>query len=525
MAAATAALTDAEAKKAAADDAAKQADKDGNGLITQEEAQAVADANAELAAAKQAAQNAVDQVPAGDRGDLQARVDALTPANVPAVTDTDGNGVADTTDLRLLTRKVSLLEASQARIEGDYKLYQRNGLSSSEADEIVNLTNRLFSLKNEVLRELAVFPDASDLHARANAVQGVSLSEIDRNQVILHEKLLRFENQSLLAREYKDQILNDGVISKNEVDNLESKNIEIQNIKNELIRDIETLQVSKFVKSGFEERLSNVKPIILPHITDMNNDGVNDVDYDVINNSLDSLKVGAQNLDTVFNHILTDGRVEPDEFNRLQNATDFFMESRKDFVSHLKDIPEGDVKNSFLEELSRADSRTINIGQITNELNLSLSEGNDHVSLAGIVTGDGLIHLGKGNDSIDIETITSSFIVNGGEGNDSVFIGFTLSSANLSNFEEVEVSSNGLFKIDISSLEALNNEGSVIKIKGQPGSVVDLGGQGGSLNLSDNGGTWYQAFGDSESYVVYKHSGGSSIELWFDQQHAVTTII
>ncbi|WP_442956295.1 GA-like domain-containing protein, partial [Pantoea sp. USHLN298] len=60
-------------------------------------AKAVEDANQALAAAKQAAQDAVSRVPdeAGEKGDLQARTDALKAADVPAITDADGNGVAD----------------------------------------------------------------------------------------------------------------------------------------------------------------------------------------------------------------------------------------------------------------------------------------------------------------------------------------------------------------------------------------------------------------------------------------------
>ncbi|HCQ9044762.1 TPA: hypothetical protein OMI82_004986, partial [Escherichia coli] len=100
--------------KAEADNAAAQSDKDGNGLITPEEAKAVTDANAALEAAKQAAQQAVDQVPAADRGNLQDRVDALTPANVPAVTDANGNGKADTTDQAVADAEAAV-QAAEAK--------------------------------------------------------------------------------------------------------------------------------------------------------------------------------------------------------------------------------------------------------------------------------------------------------------------------------------------------------------------------------------------------------------------------
>ncbi|MBB9356658.1 hypothetical protein FSI32_026215, partial [Escherichia coli] len=100
LAAAEAAVQAAEAKKEAADEAAANADKDQNGLITQAEAKAVEDANTALETAKQAAQEAVNQVPEGTEGKegLQTRLDGLTPADVPAVTDQDGNGKADAID-------------------------------------------------------------------------------------------------------------------------------------------------------------------------------------------------------------------------------------------------------------------------------------------------------------------------------------------------------------------------------------------------------------------------------------------
>ncbi|EFL5773446.1 hypothetical protein NXZ17_19710 [Escherichia coli] len=97
LAAAEAAVQAAEAKKEAADEAAANADKDQNGLITPAEAKAVEDANTALDTAKQAAQEAVNKVPEGTEGKegLQTRLDGLTPADVPAVTDQDGNGKAD----------------------------------------------------------------------------------------------------------------------------------------------------------------------------------------------------------------------------------------------------------------------------------------------------------------------------------------------------------------------------------------------------------------------------------------------
>ncbi|WP_441007013.1 GA-like domain-containing protein, partial [Klebsiella pneumoniae] len=77
------------------------------------------DANAALEAAKQAAQEAVNKVPEGDKGNLQDRVNALTPAQVPAVTDKDGNGKADTSDQAVADAEAAVKAAEDKKAEAD----------------------------------------------------------------------------------------------------------------------------------------------------------------------------------------------------------------------------------------------------------------------------------------------------------------------------------------------------------------------------------------------------------------------
>ncbi|WP_433994970.1 GA-like domain-containing protein, partial [Escherichia coli] len=138
---AEAAVKAAEAKKAEADDAAAQADKDGNGLITPEEAKAVEDANAALEAAKQAAQEAVNKVPDADKGNLQDRVDALTPAQVPDVTDANGNGKADTAEQAVADAEAAVKAAEAKKAEADDAAAQAdkdgNGLITPEEAKAV----------------------------------------------------------------------------------------------------------------------------------------------------------------------------------------------------------------------------------------------------------------------------------------------------------------------------------------------------------------------------------------------------
>ncbi|MDL7848937.1 hypothetical protein QS701_24725 [Escherichia coli] len=76
-----------------------------------------------LEAAKQAAQEAVNKVPDADKGNLQDRVDALTPAQVPDVTDANGNGKADTVEQAVADAKAHLEKALNTVYQPNDDLY------------------------------------------------------------------------------------------------------------------------------------------------------------------------------------------------------------------------------------------------------------------------------------------------------------------------------------------------------------------------------------------------------------------
>src|SRR5699024_5320356 len=72
------------------------------GVVTAEEAAAVETANQELAAAKAAAKEAIEQAPDAKREELNAKVDGLAPATVRTDNDTNAaNGVQDDIDAKI----------------------------------------------------------------------------------------------------------------------------------------------------------------------------------------------------------------------------------------------------------------------------------------------------------------------------------------------------------------------------------------------------------------------------------------
>ncbi|OBX29461.1 GA-like domain-containing protein [Acinetobacter gandensis] len=102
----------------AAEDALTDANTDG--LITPEEKAALEDALKDAQDAKDAAQNAVDALPdSADKDALQDRIDALTDITVPAVTDTDGNGIDDATDSLIADAEAAVAAAESAYAEAE----------------------------------------------------------------------------------------------------------------------------------------------------------------------------------------------------------------------------------------------------------------------------------------------------------------------------------------------------------------------------------------------------------------------
>ncbi|WP_415671354.1 GA-like domain-containing protein, partial [Streptococcus pluranimalium] len=120
---ATRLVEEAEAKHKAAE--AKLADVKADGSVTQADVDAVTEANRQLEAAKQKAQEAVDQLPetpakAKDaKTALNDRLTPLTAVEVPAVDDADNNGIPDTVDTQIsdATRLVEEAEAKHKAAE------------------------------------------------------------------------------------------------------------------------------------------------------------------------------------------------------------------------------------------------------------------------------------------------------------------------------------------------------------------------------------------------------------------------
>src|SRR5690554_2583824 len=130
VAAAEAAVADAEAAYAAADQALIDANADD--LITPAEVADLEQAKADAQAAKDAAQSLVTALPdtaADTKADLQDTLNGLTDITIPAVNDADADGVED-------TAQVAAAEAAVADAEATYAAADQ-ALANANADELI----------------------------------------------------------------------------------------------------------------------------------------------------------------------------------------------------------------------------------------------------------------------------------------------------------------------------------------------------------------------------------------------------
>ena len=155
-------LSDAVAKQKAAQDLLSKANE--NGLITPAEAEAITAANQALAEAKAAADAAVKALPetVKEKAELQGKVDALTPAEVPAVTDKNDNGVNDALErkfddlmkplkeaYKILNEKIDVLAKSDVNKEIDQKVSKEVSDSSGAFAKALVAVQTLVNEMNE----------------------------------------------------------------------------------------------------------------------------------------------------------------------------------------------------------------------------------------------------------------------------------------------------------------------------------------------------------------------------------------
>ncbi|QRA16874.1 GA-like domain-containing protein [Staphylococcus shinii] len=290
------AKTQAENKVAeaeAADQAAKTklTEYQQDGVITASEKTDLENLSTTAQNKKVEAQDLVNKLPDALKGDLLTRLNNLTGIQVPAVNDTDGNGIADEVDQAKSQAESKVAEAEAADQAAKTKLaeYQQDDLiTPTEVAELENLQATAQSKKAEAQGLVDALPDAlkDDLPERLDNLTGIQIPEvndydgngfkddIDDRKDLAESKVIDAEQANAIVKDKLAEYQEDSLITSTELVELENLRATAQSKKAKAQELVDTLP--DVLKADLPERLSQLKDIQLPNINDYNGNGIND---------------------------------------------------------------------------------------------------------------------------------------------------------------------------------------------------------------------------------------------------------
>ncbi|WP_244583346.1 GA-like domain-containing protein [Escherichia coli] len=545
---AEAAVKAAEAKKAEADDAAAQADKDGNGLITPEEAKAVEDANAALEAAKQAAQEAVNKVPDADKGNLQDRVDALTPAQVPDVTDANGNGKADTAEQAVADAEAAVKAAEAKKAEADDAAAQAdkdgNGLITPEEAKAVEDANAALEAAKQAAQEAVnKVPDADkgNLQDRVDALTPAQVPDVtDANGNGKADTAEQAEARVFYEKAFSNVYQTDDLYAKTDTTSLfapaATKLAKSTAQWTTILEKNAGAQMSQDQNAGGETRYvyngSSGSDVITVGES-FGGTGLNMAatrnDMKVMTGDGDDIIITGRD----YGRLASSGQWDYKYLTEMGDGNDTLIVGASNSNLNVILFNDGSIgavnkDNSQFGDVIPFDSAydTSYGGQISGTT-IDMGSGNDTVLALGYESGgtaviNATIKLGAGNDTIqingDVKGGNSPSAITGDAGMDTLIItNGSVFSEHFSGFEKIELGSKGEVKIVAKDLVGNDSnviEGGMLKITGNSDSKVDLDGEW------IKGETWNE--GDI-TYTSYTHESAPGISVLIEDK--ITQII
>ncbi|WP_437750677.1 GA-like domain-containing protein [Staphylococcus shinii] len=269
----------------------KLAEYQQDGLITSTEKTDLENLLATAQNTKAEAQGLVDALPDALKGDLLTRLNNLTGIQVPAVNDTDGNGIADDVDQAKSQAESKVAEAEAADQAAKTKLaeYQQDDLiTPTEVTELNKLSTTAQNTKAEAQDLVNKLPDAlkDDLPERLDNLTGIQIPEvndydgngfkddIDDRKDLAESKVIDAEQANAIVKDKLAEYQEDNLITPTELVELENLRATAQSKKAKAQELVDTLP--DMLKADLPERLSQLKDIQLPNINDYNGNGIND---------------------------------------------------------------------------------------------------------------------------------------------------------------------------------------------------------------------------------------------------------
>ena len=438
------------------------------------------DANVALEAAKQAAQEAVNKVPDADKGNLQDRVDALTPAQVPDVTDANGNGKADTAEQAVADAEAAVKAAEAKKAEADDAAAQADKDGNGKADTAEQAVADAKAHLEKALN--TVYQPNNDLYASYAFGFGKPTGNPEASTSTWRE------------------VLNQNGVSGFSVD---------KNHAGEFRYTYNGLEGSDIISTGYSIGGTG-RTMISRNDMVINTNGGDDI-----------IAVGMD-----LGRSYSAGYTDKKYVTSTGDGDDILIVGlgNNNVGIHLKDdaslrISDRDDVISDGELLLPSNSYDHGSGGIISSTTITMGDGDDTLLALGyegfgnaIVNTD--IDLGAGNDTIHVNGDVEAVSIKGGSGMDILAISHgTLSTKDFSGFEVIDLGDNNggvnIIASDLvkSGVDAI--EGGTLKIIGSSNSRVNLDGDDWKSDGVQSE--------DGVNYNVYTHEAAPDIKILIDE--------
>ncbi|RIL85890.1 hypothetical protein BUY23_05395, partial [Staphylococcus cohnii] len=367
---ATQAIEDAEQAKAGVD--TKLAEITSNGLVTPDEKAAVDALIQTLETAKEIAKDKLDSVPNSTTGKdaLQTRLNQITSAVSPTVTDADSNGVLDIDQLSEAMRAV--VNAEQAKTAVDTKVTDvtSDGLVTLEEKSAVDqLIQALETAKQEAKEKLDSVPNSTagkiELQNRLDQIASVVSPEVndvdsdgnvDSQQISETGKAIEDAEQAKAAIDTKlAEVTSNGLVTPDEKAAVDALIQTLDTAKQVAKEKLDKVQDGTADKDVLQRRLDQIPSVVSPKVNDADSNGVLDtVQLSEATQAVINAEQAKTAVDNKLIEVTADGLVTPDEKAAVDALIQTLETAKQTAKEKLDSVPDGTEGKATLQ--TRLDS-------------------------------------------------------------------------------------------------------------------------------------------------------------------------
>ncbi|AVL77175.1 hypothetical protein CEQ12_05125 [Staphylococcus cohnii] len=285
------AVVNAEQTKTAVDN--KLAEVTSDGLVMPDEKSAVDTLVQTLEAAKQTAQEKINNVPSGTAGkdDLQRRLDSIASVTSPEVNDADSNGVQDTKQVSEVSKAIKATESTKAAVDKKLAEIQSDGLvNPKEKAAIDQLIQKLDKEKQAAKAKLAKVPNGTagkaELQRKLNEIPSVTsprVNDEDSNGVQDTKQVSEAKKAIADAKAAQTKVINkikeirkDGLITPSEQADLDKLIEKLDSLRSIAKEKISNLPNGTSNIAELQTNLDKVTSEMLSKVKDIESNGISD---------------------------------------------------------------------------------------------------------------------------------------------------------------------------------------------------------------------------------------------------------